>query len=191
MACWLQLYKFGFPWIVRSSGELECLPSILIPSAVSKSLTTRCNCCSCDFEPCSCGIPNYNRFAVLEDDAVHQFCNMFGSPNPPPGLLRLLNELEGQAQEGGTRHAVLRSGGAVTYGCKGRFDRVGGAQMLPVVCREIVVPGTRIVMTWLWRTEGARARHPGVHCPATGMHAAATRSRNAAMNCARSLGESS
>jgi len=53
MACWLQLYKFGFPWTVRLSGELHCPPNVPPPSAICIcSVTASASCQPCSRRGC-------------------------------------------------------------------------------------------------------------------------------------------
>lgn len=60
------------------------------------------------------------------------------SPDAPPRFFGRLDQLECQAEERRARYTVTRALRAVTHRREGRFDRVRGAQMLPVFSREIV-----------------------------------------------------
>lgn len=79
-----------------------------------------------------------NGFTIFEDDAVHELGNALNAAYPAPGLLGLLYELEGQTQEGCARDTVLRPVGAVSHGREGRLDRIGRAQMHPVLGWEVI-----------------------------------------------------
>ena len=76
-----------------------------------------------------------HRFTIFEGDSLHHHLGLVGAADAAPGLFRFLDEPEGKAKEGGPCEAVTRAW-FVAHSGKGRFDRVGGAQMRPVLGRE-------------------------------------------------------
>ena len=87
-----------------------------------------------------------HRFAILEDNSLQHHLDLVSATDAAPALLGLLDQLEGQAEEGGSCDAVARARGAMAHGGEGRFDRVGGAQMRPMLGREVVEGEQRVMV---------------------------------------------
>ena len=68
--------------------------------------------------------------------------------NAPPRFSRRLDQLECEAQEGGTRDPIARAGRSMSNGGKGRLDGVGRSQMLPVFGRK-VIEGERLIFVFV------------------------------------------
>ena len=77
-------------------------------------------------------------YSILERHSAQQKADLVGAANFVPGLFRFFNQLESQPKERRTRHAITRACGAMAHRREGRFDRIGRAQMLPVLGRKIV-----------------------------------------------------
>ena len=55
-----------------------------------------------------------------------------------PGLLRAVDQLEHRGERGLVREASLRADRPVPHGRESAFNGIGGAQVLPMLRREIV-----------------------------------------------------
>ena len=79
-----------------------------------------------------------HRNAILIACTSELFGHLLRGADAPPGSGGLLGELERQAEKGATRDVVLGPQGAMTHRRKGRLDRIGGAQVHPMLDRKVV-----------------------------------------------------
>ncbi|SHF05234.1 hypothetical protein SAMN02745225_02341, partial [Ferrithrix thermotolerans DSM 19514] len=66
--------------------------------------------------------------------------------NTLPPLHRLLDELEVQAEEAGTRDAVLGAACSLSYRGKGGLAGVATADVPPVLCRKVIEGQQHVVV---------------------------------------------
>ena len=76
--------------------------------------------------------------AILETNLSHHLGQKPEAAQLAPTLFRRQRQLEHQAQQGIAGHAVLGPNRTVADCGKGGFDRVGGANMQPVLGRKVV-----------------------------------------------------
>jgi hypothetical protein len=75
---------------------------------------------------------------IDEPDAADDLGKMFGAVEAPPLLLGTLAQPEDYGQRGLARQAALGLLGAQAHSGEGRFDRVCGPDVLPVLGWEVV-----------------------------------------------------
>lgn len=83
-------------------------------------------------------VGSFDEFAALEDGAGADECDQVGCVHRASAVLGSLQELEGHGQAGGPRSRPAGELAAVAHGGEGRLDRVGRAQVDPVLGREVV-----------------------------------------------------
>jgi hypothetical protein len=76
--------------------------------------------------------------AVLEWNSCNHFGKVIKSPLPSPGLLGGLAQFKQHVQHALSRETALGALGPMTNRGEGRFDRIGGADALPVLGRKIL-----------------------------------------------------
>ena len=81
---------------------------------------------------------------IGELHTLDDFWQLIMAVEASPGLLRAVDQLEHHGERGLVREASLRADRPVPHGRESAFNGIGGAQVLPMLRREIVKDEQRL-----------------------------------------------